>query len=45
MAMAATGVPVQVSLALYLACGELIAYGFEICRNCDAEPGPVQPDG
>ena len=26
-------------------CGELIPYGFETCRNCDAAPGPVQPDG
>lgn len=26
-------------------CGGLIPYGFEICRNCDAKPGPVQPDG
>ncbi len=26
-------------------CGGLIPYGFEICRNCDAKPGPVQPAG
>jgi predicted RNA-binding Zn-ribbon protein involved in translation (DUF1610 family) len=26
-------------------CGELIPYGFEICRNCDAELRPIQPDG